>query len=73
MTSLLLLCHVHVRLAQSTYYMEGDTGHKVFDTQFGKIGINICYGRHHPLNWLMYGVNGAEVVFNPCATVGALR
>ena len=33
---------------ESTYYMEGDTGHPVFDTRFGKIAINICYGRHHP-------------------------
>ncbi len=57
---------------ESTYYMEGDTGHPVFETQFGKIGINICYGRHHPLNWLMFGLNGAEIVFNPSATVGAL-
>jgi len=52
--------------------MEGDTGHPVFATPFGKIGINICYGRHHPLNWLMFGLNGAEIVFNPSATVGAL-
>lgn len=57
---------------ESTYYMEGDTGHPVFVTQFGNIGINICYGRHHPLNWLMFGINGAEIVFNPSATVGAL-
>jgi len=39
----------------------------------GRIAVNICYGRHHPQNWLMYGVNGAEIVFNPSATVGALR
>ena len=57
---------------ESTYYMEGDTGWPVFETQFGKVGINICYGRHHPLNWLMFGINGAEIVFNPSATVGAL-
>lgn len=57
---------------ESTYYMEGDTGHPVFATEFGKVGINICYGRHHPLNWLMFGINGAEIVFNPSATVGAL-
>ena len=53
--------------------MEGNTGHKVFQTQYGRIAINICYGRHHPLNWLAYGLNGAEIVFNPSATVGALR
>lgn len=57
---------------ESTYYMESTLGHPVFETQFGKIGINICYGRHHPQNWMMYGLNGAEIVFNPSATVGAL-
>ncbi|XP_017481764.1 PREDICTED: beta-ureidopropionase [Rhagoletis zephyria] len=57
---------------ESTYYMEGNTGHPVFETDFGKIAINICYGRHHPQNWLMFGLNGAEIVFNPSATVGAL-
>lgn len=57
---------------ESTYYMEGEDGHPVFETEFGKIAVNICYGRHHPLNWLMFGVNGAEIVFNPSATVGGL-
>ena len=57
---------------ESTYYMEAQDGHPVFETEFGKIAINICYGRHHPLNWIGYGLNGAEIVFNPSATVGAL-
>jgi len=57
---------------ESTYYMEGNTGHRVFATIYGRIAVNICYGRHHPQNWMMYGVNGAEIVFNPSATVGAL-
>ncbi|XP_012531110.1 beta-ureidopropionase isoform X2 [Monomorium pharaonis] len=57
---------------ESTYYMEGNTGHPVFDTPFARIAINICYGRHHPLNWLMFGLNGAEIVFNPSATVQGL-
>lgn len=48
---------------ESTYYMEGNTGHPVFETPYGKIAINICYGRHHPLNWLMFGINGAEVSY----------
>ena len=39
---------------------------------FLRIAVNICYGRHHPPNWMMYGVNGAEIVFNPSATVGGL-
>lgn len=57
---------------ESTYYMEGQLGHPVFETPFGRIGINICYGRHHPLNWISLGLNGAEIVFNPSATVGGL-
>eukprot|EP00053_Salpingoeca_punica_P009338 m.83579 g.83579 ORF g.83579 m.83579 type:complete len:387 (-) comp14983_c0_seq1:255-1415(-) len=57
---------------ESTYYMEGNTGHPVFETKFGRVAINICYGRHHPFNWAMFGINGAEIVFNPSATVGAL-
>lgn len=57
---------------ESTYYFEGNTGHPVFDTKFGKIAVNICYGRHHPLNWMMFAVNGAEIVFNPSATAAGL-
>ncbi|CAJ0929697.1 unnamed protein product, partial [Mesorhabditis belari] len=57
---------------ESTYYMESQLGHPVFDTAFGKFGINICYGRHHPQNWMMYALNGAEIIFNPSATVGGL-
>jgi len=55
---------------ESNYYFEGNTGHPVFETQFGKIAINICYGRHHPQNWMVYGLNGAEIVFNPSAEIG---
>jgi len=57
---------------ESTYYLESNLGHPVFQTEYGKIAINICYGRHHPQNWMMYGVNGAEIVFNPSATVDGL-
>ena len=55
------------------YFTPGDLGYPVFETKYGKIAINICYGRHHPLNWLVYGLNGAEIVFNPSATVGCLK
>ncbi|KAL4421518.1 hypothetical protein ABPG75_010809 [Micractinium tetrahymenae] len=55
---------------ESMYYMESDTGHPVFETSFGKIAVNICYGRHIPLNCLTFALNGAEVVFNPCCTLG---
>uniref|UniRef100_A0A0N5AIL9 Beta-ureidopropionase n=1 Tax=Syphacia muris TaxID=451379 RepID=A0A0N5AIL9_9BILA len=57
---------------ESNYYMESNLGHQVFETAFGRIAINICYGRHHPQNWMMYALNGAEIIFNPSATVSGL-
>jgi predicted amidohydrolase len=47
-------------------------GHPVFQTQFDRIAVNICYGQHHPLNWLMYSITGAEIIFNPSASIGEL-
>ncbi|XP_062526678.1 beta-ureidopropionase isoform X2 [Bombyx mori] len=55
--------------SETPYYAPGNMGHPVFDTKYAKIAINICYGRHQALNWLMLGLNGAEIVFNPSATV----
>lgn len=57
---------------ESAYYMESNLGHPVFETAFGRIAINICYGRHHPQNWMMYALNGAEIIFNPSATISGL-
>eukprot|EP00708_Paratrimastix_pyriformis_P002837 GAFH01001595.1.p2 GENE.GAFH01001595.1~~GAFH01001595.1.p2 ORF type:complete len:418 (-),score=109.21 GAFH01001595.1:277-1368(-) len=57
---------------EASYYVEGTDGHPVFETAFGKIGIAICYGRHHPLNWQAFALNGAEMIFNPSATVAGL-
>ncbi|MFH4975112.1 hypothetical protein AB6A40_001821 [Gnathostoma spinigerum] len=57
---------------ESTYYMESNLGHPVFETAFGRIAVNICYGRHHPQNWMMYALNGAEIIFNPSATTSGL-
>lgn len=31
--------------------------------------MSICYERHHPQCFLSYGLNSAEIVFNPSATV----
>jgi len=58
--------------SESTYYLESELGHPVFQTAWGKIAVNICFGRHHPLNWMAFGLNGAEVVFNPSATISGL-
>lgn len=54
------------------YFKPGNLGYPVFDTAFGKVGVYICYDRHFPEGARLLGLNGAEVVFNPSATVAGL-
>ncbi len=50
------------------YFRPGNADYPVFNTQYGKIGVYICYDRHFPEGWRALGLNGAEIVFNPSAT-----
>jgi N-carbamoylputrescine amidase len=54
------------------YFKPGNLGYPVFDTSVGKVGVYICYDRHFPEGWRELGLNGAEIVFNPSATVAGL-
>ena len=54
------------------YFKPGNLGYPVFETVHGKIGIYICYDRHFPEGARALGLNGAEIVFNPSATVQGL-
>ena len=54
------------------YFRPGNTGYPVFQTAVGKIGVYICYDRHFPEGARILGLNGAEIVFNPSATVAGL-
>ena len=54
------------------YFTPGDLGYPVFETKYGKIGVYICYDRHFPEGARELGLNGAEIVFNPSATVAGL-
>ena len=54
------------------YFKPGNMGYPVFDTPWGKIGVYICYDRHFPEGARILGLKGAEVVFNPSATVAGL-
>ncbi len=51
------------------YFKPGNLGYPVFDTAYGKVGVYICYDRHFPEGARMLGLGGAEIVFNPSATV----
>jgi len=54
------------------YFKPGNLGYPVFDTAYGKVGVYICYDRHFPEGARLLGLNGAEIVFNPSATVAGL-
>lgn len=54
------------------YFRPGNLGYPVFDLGFAKIGLYICYDRHFPEGARALGLNGAEIVFNPSATVAGL-
>ncbi|HEY7143689.1 MAG TPA: nitrilase-related carbon-nitrogen hydrolase [Streptosporangiaceae bacterium] len=54
------------------YFKPGNLGYPVFDTSAGRIGLIICYDRHFPEVARELGLGGAELVFNPSATVESL-
>jgi beta-ureidopropionase len=54
------------------YFKPGNLGYPVFKTQYGTVGVYICYDRHFPEGARELGLNGAEIVFNPSATVAGL-
>jgi hypothetical protein len=53
-------------------FRPGNLGYPCFDTAFARIGVYICYDRHFPEGARALGLNGAEIVFNPSATVAGL-
>ena len=54
------------------YFKPGNLGYPVFETRYAKVGVYICYDRHFPEGARALGLNGAEIVFNPSATVAGL-
>ncbi len=64
--------HCNPGFWEKFYFKPGNLGFPVFDTSAGKIGVYICYDRHFPEGARELGLNGAEIVFNPSATVAGL-
>ncbi len=54
------------------FFKPGNLGYPVFETKFARIGVYICYDRHFPDGARILGLNGAEIVYNPSATVAGL-
>jgi N-carbamoylputrescine amidase len=54
------------------FFRPGNLGYPTFQTKYAKIGVYICYDRHFPEGARALGLNGAEIVYNPSATVAGL-
>jgi len=49
------------------YFHPGNTGFKVFETQYAKIGVGICWDEWFPEAARIMALNGAELLFYPTA------
>ncbi len=64
--------HVAPGFWEKFYFRPGNLGYPVFETAYAKVGVYICYDRHFPEGARELGLNGAEIVMNPSATVAGL-
>lgn len=49
------------------YFTPGDTGFKVWDTAYGRIGVGICWNQWFPESARIMALMGAEILFYPTA------
>lgn len=49
------------------YFIPGDTGFKVWDTAYGKIGVGICWDQWFPETARAMALDGAEMLLYPTA------
>src|ERR1700743_1261882 len=52
---------------EKTYFSPGDTGFKVWDTRFARIGVGICWDQWFPETSRSMALLGAELLFFPTA------
>ncbi len=64
--------HVNPGFWEKFYFRPGNLGYPTFETAHARIGVYICYDRHFPEGARCLGLNGAEIIFNPSATVAGL-
>ncbi len=64
---------VHIYSAENfnerDYYAPSETGFKVYDTPFGRIGIVICFDRHMAESVRSCALQGAQIVLIPTANL----
>jgi len=49
------------------YFTPGDLGFRSFDTQFGRVGVCVCWDQWYPEAARLTALSGAQVIFYPTA------
>ncbi len=49
------------------YFTPGDQGYRAFDTQFGRIGVLVCWDQWYPEAARLTALHGAKILFYPTA------
>lgn len=66
---------VHIAQAEQffeqDYYAPSEDGFKVFETEFGKIGIVVCFDRHYPESIRTEALKGANLILIPTVNTKA--
>ena len=53
--------------AEKFYFTPGDTGFKVWNTKYGRLGVGICWDQWFPETARSLALQGAEILFFPTA------
>lgn len=59
----------HKHFYEKDYYCPGEDGFNVFETEFGKIGIVVCYDRHFSQSIYQEALKGANLILIPTANI----
>lgn len=53
---------------EGSYFETGDLGFPVFDTPYGRIGVQLCWDTFFPEGFRILALNDAQIVFTPTAS-----
>jgi N-carbamoylputrescine amidase len=56
---------------EKSYFAPGNTGFPVFETAYGRIGVQICWDNFFPEGTRCLALRGAQIVFSPTAAAFA--
>jgi len=56
---------------ERAYFQPGDLGFPVFQTRYGRVGIQICWDNFFPEGTRILALKGAQIVFSPTAAAFA--